>query len=233
MRHIPRAVMVFAAGFGTRMGALTADRPKPLIRVAGRTLIDRALDLAAEAGSGPVVVNVHYRGDQIIRHLAGRGIAISDESERILDTGGGLRRALPLLGDGPVCTLNPDVVWTGANPLTLLRAAWDPARMDALLLLLPVARAAPPSGRSDFVRDPLSGRIARAGAATGDVFLGAQIIATDGLAAIPDQVFSLNRLWDAMIDRGRAYGLIHRGGWCDVGHPDGIAQAEAMLAADG
>ena len=230
MRHdAPHALMLFAAGFGTRLGALTADRPKPLIPVAGRALIDHALGLVRAAGIAQVVVNVHYKGDQIIRHLAGKDIAISDESNRILDTGGGLRAALPLLATDPVYTLNPDAIWTGANPLTQLCNAWDPARMDALLLLLPVAQAAPPSGRSDFVMDD-TGRITRAGAARGAVYLGAQIIRTGALAAIPDPVFSLNRMWDGMIAQGRAYGLVHQGGWCDVGHPAGLAQAEAMLA---
>lgn len=231
MRQPPTALMLFAAGFGTRMGALTADRPKPLIPVAGRPLIDHALDLAGQAGIGRVVVNVHYKGDQIVRYLEGRNIAISDETACILDTGGGLRNALPLLGNGPVFTLNADAVWTGANPLTQLAQAWDPARMEALLLLLPVAQAAPPSGRSDFVLAP-DGRIVRAGGAAGLVYLGAQIIATDALGTIPDAVFSLNRLWDGMIAGGRAFGLVHGGGWCDVGHPGGIAQAEAMLRAD-
>ena len=231
MPQPPTALMLFAAGFGTRMGALTADRPKPLIAVAGRPLIDHALDLAGGAGIGRVVVNVHYKGDQIVRHLHGRAIAIADETERLLDTGGGLRNALPLLGNGPVFTLNADAVWTGANPLTQLQQAWDPARMEALLLLLPVAQAAPPLGRSDFLLGA-DGRIARAGGAEGLVYLGTQIIVTEGLAAIPDQVFSLNRLWDGMIAGGRAFGLVHRGGWCDVGHPGGIAQAEAMLRAD-
>ena len=230
MRHdAPHALMLFAAGFGTRMGALTTDRPKPLIPVAGRALIDHALGLVRAAGIARVVVNVHYKGDQIIRHLAGQDIAISDETARILDTGGGLCAALPLLGTDPVYTLNPDAIWTGANPLMQLRDAWDPARMDALLLMLPVAQAAPPLGRSDFVMDD-AGRITRAGAATGAVYLGAQIIRTGALATIPDPVFSLNRLWDGMIAQGRAYGLVHQGGWCDVGHPAGIAQAEAMLA---
>ena len=229
MRHAPDALMLFAAGFGTRMRALTADRPKPLIPVAGRALIDHALDLA---GGLRVVVNVHYRGDQIVQHLQGRGIAISDERPRILDTGGGLRAALPLLGDGPVFTLNADAVWTGANPLAQLADAWNPDRMDALLLLLPVAAAAPRSGRSDFLLRT-GGTIARAGGAAGMVYLGAQIIKTDRLVAVPEQVFSLNVLWDGMIGQGRAFGLVHRGGWCDVGHAGGIAQAEAMLADDG
>ncbi|OZA00061.1 MAG: nucleotidyltransferase, partial [Rhodobacterales bacterium 17-64-5] len=130
----PFPLMLFAAGFGTRMGALTADRPKPLVMVAGRALIDHALDVAAGAGADRVVVNTHYRADQIAAHLAGRGVKISPE-DPILETGGGLRAALPLLGPGPVAILNSDAIWTGANPLTQLAAAWDGARMEALLLL--------------------------------------------------------------------------------------------------
>jgi MurNAc alpha-1-phosphate uridylyltransferase len=219
--------MLFAAGLGTRMRPLTATRPKPLIPVAGRALIDHALDLARDAGVARVVANIHYLGNQIRDHLQGQGVAISDETPRLLDTGGGLRAALPLLGPGPVFTLNTDAVWTGANPLAQLAAAWDAGRMDALLLLLPVEQAAPPSGRSDFVL--AGGRIARAGQARGHVYLGAQIIKTDRLAGLAGDVFSLNLLWDAMIAEGRAFGLVHRGGWCDVGHPAGIAEAEAML----
>ena len=230
MRQAPHALMLFAAGLGTRMGELTAARPKPLIPVAGRPLIDHALDIASGACIAQVVVNVHYKADQILRHLTGRDVVLSDETGHLLDTGGGLRAALPHLGPWPVWTINADAVWTGENPLTQLAQAWDPVRMDALLLLLPVAQAAPPSGRSDFLLGT-DGRISRVGAAAGMVYLGAQIIRTKALAAIPDQVFSLNRLWDDMIAQGRAFGLVHRGGWCDVGHPAGIAQAEAMLAA--
>jgi N-acetyl-alpha-D-muramate 1-phosphate uridylyltransferase len=228
MRHAPTALMLFAAGFGTRMGALTAERPKPMIPVAGRPLIDHAMQVAQDAGVVRVVVNVHYHGDQIVRHLAGRAL-VSDETARILDTGGGLRAALPMLGPGPLFTLNSDAVWTGNNPLVQLAATWDPARMEGLLLLLPVDQAAPASGRSDFVMAE-DGRLARAGAATGMVYLGAQIIMADGLAEIAEDVFSLNRLWDGMMARGTLFGLVHRGGWCDVGHPAGIGRAEAMLA---
>lgn len=225
-------LMVFAAGFGTRMGALTADRPKPLIPVAGRALIDRALDLAAEAGCGPVVVNLHYLGQQIADHLAGRDVQFSWERGRILETGGGLRRALPLLGAGPVATLNPDAVWTGPNPLIALFGAWDPVRMDGLLMVAPVGSVYPAGGRSDFSMDA-HGRLSRHadGGGAGLVYLGAQIIKTDGLAAIDATVFSLNRLWDRMIAERRAFGLIHTGGWCDVGRPEGIAEATAMLRA--
>lgn len=227
MRRFP--VMVFAAGFGTRMGSLTAARPKPLIEVAGRPLLAHALDVVAGAGCAPVVVNLHYRGAQIAEWLAGRDVALSWESERILETGGGLRAALPLLGHGPVMTLNSDAVWTGQNPLIQLADAWDEARMDALLLLLPVDQAAGHGGTSDFLLDA-GGAVRRARGARGAVYVGAQVLRTDRLAAVAEDAFSLNVLWDAMIAEGRAFGLIHRGGWCDVGHPAGIALAEAMLA---
>ena len=128
--------MLFAAGFGTRMGELTRSRPKPLIPVAGRALLDHALDLAAGAGLSRQVVNAHYLAEQVVAHLDGRGIPVAVETPEILDTGGGLRAALPLLGPGPVFTLNTDAVWTGPNPLVTLAGAWDPARMDALLLLM-------------------------------------------------------------------------------------------------
>jgi MurNAc alpha-1-phosphate uridylyltransferase len=224
--------MLFAAGFGTRMGALTAHRPKPLIPVAGRALIDRALDLATEAGCDPVVVNLHYLGRQIADHLAGRPVRLSWEHDRILETGGGLRQALPLLGPGPVATLNPDAVWTGPNPLVRLAGHWDDRAMDALLTVAPVEAVYPHGGRSDFSMDA-QGRLSRHAETGGPgfVYLGAQIIRTDGLAAIDAPAFSLNRLWDVMIAEGRAFGLVHPGGWCDVGRPEGIAEAEAMLAA--
>lgn len=227
MRPAPDALMLFAAGFGTRMGALTADRPKPLIEVAGRPLIDHALDLVAEAGVSRVVANVHYRAEQVIAHLAGRDIAISDESGEILETGGGLRLALPQLGPGPVFTLNTDAAWTGANVLGRLRAGWSPEKMGALLALVPTERAIGYRDEGDFALDP-QGRITRG---KGYVYTGAQIVNPAGIETIPDRAFSLNRLWDRMIAEGRAYGVVHDGGWCDVGRPESIALAEAMLKA--
>ena len=220
--------MLFAAGRGTRMGALTETRPKPMIEVAGRPLIDHALALADAVGAAPIVVNLHHLGAQIARHLAARPIAISWEPV-LLETGGGLRQALPKLGAGPVMTLNADAVWSGTNPLQQLAAAWDETRMDALLLLAPKAQTRGHSGRGDFLLDS-EGRIQRAAGAEAPIYLGAQIIRTEGLADIDEDVFSLNRLWDVLIARGRAFGLIHQGGWCDVGRPEGIAQAEALLA---
>lgn len=222
--------MLFAAGFGTRMGPLVANCPKPLLPLAGRTLIDRALDLADQAGIARKVVNLHYLGDQIATHLAPRrDISLSWERDQILETGGGLRAALPLLGDGPVFALNPDAVWVGANPLSQLREGWDGARMDALLLLLPMGRVNGRTGAADFQLGA-DGRLTRAGKTGQHLYLGAQIIRTDGLSAIPETAFSLNLLWDRIIANGRAYGLIHQGDWCDVGTPQGLADAETMLA---
>lgn len=228
MRPAPPPLMLFAAGLGTRMGPLTATRPKPLIPVGGRALIDHALDLADAAGITRIVANSHYLPDQIEAHLAPRGIAVSRETPVILETGGGLKRALPLLGDDPVLTLNTDAVWTGRNPLVQLTAAWDGGRMDGLLLLLPVGHATGHAGTGDFLMDG-DGRLARAKGAAGPVYLGAQMLRTGGLAEISEEAFSLNRLWDRMIAAGRLFGVIHDGGWCDVGRPEGIALAEALL----
>ena len=230
MRPVPDALMLFAAGLGTRMGALTANRPKPLIEVAGKALIDHALALVDGAGVARTVVNLHYLPGQIRNHLKDRSIAFSDETDTVLETGGGLKQALPLLGPGPVFTLNTDAVWTGENGLDVLRRAWDPARMDGLLLLVPTASATGHSGAGDFDMDT-DGRLSRG---RSHVYTGAQILRPDGLAAIPDRVFSLNRLWDRMLAEGRLYGCVHQGGWCDVGRPDSIPLAEALLdeAAD-
>lgn len=224
--------MLFAAGFGTRMGPLTAGRPKPMIPVAGRPLIDRALALAAAAGTGRIVVNTHYRADAIAAHLAGRPDILIAHEPAILETGGGLKAALPALGADAVLTLNADAVFTGANPLASLAAAWPAAAeagAEALLLLVPAAAARAHAGAGDFALGP-DGRIARRGAF---VYSGAQAIAAAAVASHPGTVFSLNAVWDGLIARGAAFGLVHPGGWCDVGTPAGIAEAEALLAEVG
>ena len=219
-------VMIFAAGFGTRMGALTRDRPKPLIDVAGRALIDHALGLVDAYAPPRTVVNLHYRADQLAAHLAGRGVHLSRETPEIRDTGGGLRAALPLLGDGPVLTMNSDAIWRGPNPLGHLASLWDGARMGALLLCLPPDRARGHAGDGDFARAP-DGRLARG---PGLVYSGVQVIDPACLADIPETVFSLNRAWDGLAAQGRLFGAVYPGHWCDVGRPKGIALAEAMLA---
>lgn len=222
----PEAAFILAAGLGTRMRPLTNERPKALLRVSGRTLLDRAIDRAVEGGARRIVVNAHHCAEMIHAHCAARAappIAVSDERHRLLDTGGGAKRALPLIGPAPFFALNADALWTGPPPLTALAAAWDPARMDALLLLVPRARAAGRAGPGDFVSD--GGRLSRGDAG---VYTGAQIVRMAAVAG-PPGAFSLNRVWDAAIARGRLWGVLHPGGWCDVGHPGGIAEAEAML----
>ena len=216
-------LMIFAAGKGTPMAPLTDATPKPLIPVGGRTLLDRALDLARDAGVGPVVVNIHHLGGQIRDHI-GAQVAISDETVLLLETGGGLRKALPLLGAGPVITMNPDVIWTGPNPVAALLGAWRDD-MDALLMLVPIARTHGRQGGGDFSLDP-DKRLIRKGDL---VYGGAQIIRPDRLEEIAETVFSLNLLWDRLIADGRAFGLVHGGEWCDVGRPDCIPLAEGLL----
>ncbi|MBE1286053.1 MAG: NTP transferase domain-containing protein [Rhodobacteraceae bacterium] len=221
-------VMLFAAGFGTRMGALTRHCPKPLIPVAGRPLIAHTVDLARAAGGDPLVANTHYLADQMRTYLEPRGILISDEQPEILDTGGGLRQALPLLGSGPVITMNTDAIWDGPNPVELALSQWDPDRMDALLVCVPLPRAAGRKGGGDFSADEQR-RITRGGNL---VYGGVQILDPSGLRQIPDQTFSLNLLWNEMLETGRLFAVEYPGRWCDVGHPEGIALAEAVLRGD-
>ena len=228
MRTAPDALMLFAAGLGTRMKDLTLHRPKPLIEVAGKPLLDHALDLARAGGVSRIVANAHYRAAQIKAHLAGTGVILSDESDVVLETGGGLRKALPLLGPGPVFTLNSDAVWTGPNVLSTLRQAWDPARMSALLALVPRASALGYAGAGDFALLP-DGRITRG---EGYVYTGAQILDPAGIETISAPVFSLNLLWNRILAEGRAYGVVHPGGWCDVGRPECIALAESLVHHD-
>ncbi len=226
MTGTPQAAMLFAAGFGTRMGALTKDRPKPLIEVAGRPLIDHALDLVDALRPLRVVANLHYHADQLADHLVGRDVMISREEPRILDTGGGLRAALPQLGSGPVFTLNSDAIWAGPNPLNLLKDQWNPDEMDALLMCVPVGQTLGHSGPGDFTQDR-TGRITRG---AGLVYGGVQILKPEGLHDIAEDVFSLNVLWDRMLQQKRLFALSYPGGWCDVGRPEGIDLAEGLIA---
>ena len=223
MRDRPDALMVFAAGFGTRMRPLTDDRPKPLIRVGGRTLLDRALDLGREAGVARIAVNAHYRAEMIEAHLAGTGVTVLRE-DPILETGGGLKAALPALGAGAVLTLNPDGVFAGPNPLSLLREGWTGGE-GALLLV--ARREAAGRAEGDFDLSP-DGTLRRGG---DWVYLGAQALSTGAVARRPDGAFSLNEVWDGMAARGDLRGLRYPGRWADVGTPEGIAAAEALLEA--
>ena len=222
-----RPVLLFAAGLGTRMGVLTQDCPKPLIEVAKKPLIDHALDLIERADVGPIVVNVHYKADMMREHLATKNILISDETNALLETGGGLRHALPILAASPVVTLNTDAIWQGPNPINALLASWRP-EMEALLVTVPRMNAIGHKGQGDFIADG-AGRLSRG---AGEIYTGLQIIRTDDLHAITETTFSMNVLWDRIAKRGGLYGLSYTGNWCDVGQPESIALAEQMLGND-
>lgn len=230
--------MVLAAGFGTRMGALTRDLPKPLLPVAGRTLLDRTLDLVGAAGLSRAVVNLHYRGQQIRTHLAGRTvpeIRFSEEQPEILDTGGGVVQALPLLGPHPFAVLNSDAVFAGPNPVAALLQAWDPDRWDALMLMVPVAQARAYSRAGDFFLDhPGAAPVRRGAAATAPmVYTGAQLITSGAFADAPDGAFSTNVIWDRLLAAGRLGAIPYDGQWVDVGTPAGLETAAQALAESG
>ena len=224
---MPDAVMLFAAGFGTRMKALTQDRPKPLVHVAGRPLIDHAMQIVRDYGPRTVVANAHYRAEQIVDHFAGSEVRVQVEAPDILDTGGGLKAALPLLHADPVFTMNTDAVWKGPNPLTLLSEAWTDD-MQALLLCIPKDRAIGHVGQGDI-------DIGADGSATWgntNIYSGVQILRTKCVSDTPQTVFSLKSVWDRLERNGQLRAIAYPGCWCDVGHPAGIGQAEAMLEGD-
>lgn len=220
--------MLFAAGFGTRMKHLTKDQPKPMIPVAGRPLIDHAVHLATSAGIPRIVANLHYKPEHLRVHLEAQGVNCILETPEILETGGGLRNALPALGNDTVFTLNTDAIWRGANPLSMLLDAWDPNKMDALLMGIHPGQAKGHSGAGDFQL----GRDGRLTRGPGIIYGGAQIVKAGGLRDIDQSTFSLNLLWNRILQDGRLFGLSYPGEWCDVGSPEGVAIAEAMLKAE-
>jgi len=220
----PSAAMIFAAGFGTRMAELGQDLPKPMVPVAGRPMIDHTIDLVRDAGIKTIVANTHHMHDQMAPHLLSKGVEISHEADDILNTGGGLRDALSLLGDGPVLTINPDALWIGPNPLTALLSGWQ-SSMHALLLLVPLTRTHGSAAAGDFSLK--QGEIRRNGHYR---YGGAQIIRTDLLGEISEHAFSLNTYWDLLADRHAVHGLVYQGEWCDIGHPEGLRIAEKILS---
>ena len=227
--------MVLAAGLGTRMRPLTNDRPKPLVEVAGKPLIDHALDRLAQAGVANAVVNVHHFGDAVETHVRGRSapaIAISDERDLLLETGGGLVWAQDLLPD-PFFCVNSDNVWLDGptDAFQQLSAVWDASRMDALLLLVSHARASNFRGKGDFHMDG-KGRLARrrSGRIAPFIFNGVQLIAKRLLRDAPKGPFSTNVLWTRAIEEGRLYGVSFTGEWFEVGDPQAIPPTEAALA---
>lgn len=226
--------IVLAAGLGKRMRPLTASQPKPLVRVAGRALIDHALDRLADAGVAKAVVNVHYLADALEAHVMARKspqVTISNERECLLETGGGTKKALPLLPD-PFFAINSDNIWLDGprNAFADLSDAWDPARMDALLLLVPHRGAHNFRGKGDF-HMAADGKLSRrrSGRIAPFIYTGIQLVSHRLMRDAPDGPFSTNILWSRAIEEERLYGVAFTGQWFEVGTPQAIAPTEAAL----
>ena len=233
---VPRTAMIMAAGLGKRMRPLTATKPKPLIEVAGKALLDHVLDRLRSAGVGKVVVNVHYLADAVEAHLGSRthglDVVISDERKLLMETGGGLMQAADLIDSDPFLAINSDNLWIDgpADTLKLLASHWDDSTMDALLLLVPLARAQNHRGMGDFHMDR-QGRLRRRDKSrvAPFVFTGIQMLSKRLLRDAPDGPFSTNIFWDRAIEEGRCFGAVHQGLWFDVGTPRSIKLTEATL----
>jgi N-acetyl-alpha-D-muramate 1-phosphate uridylyltransferase len=232
------AAMIMGAGMGLRMRPLTDDRPKPLVMVGGKTLIDHSIDRLVAAGVTRIVVNLHYRGEMLRAHLARRRdaeIIFSDESEKLLDTGGGVVKALPLLGHAPFFILNSDSIWveSATAALPAMIAEWHESRMDGLLLLADMHTAMGYEGAGDFVLRA-DGRIGRARDHTGIpacAYPGVQIAHPRMFDDAPEGAFSTNLMWDRAIAKGRLFGTLLNGVWIHVGTPQAREEAEAYLRA--
>ena len=226
--------MVLAAGLGKRMRPLTASQPKPMVRVAGKPLIDHALDRVAEAGIARAVVNVHYLADALEAHVTARAapmVTVSDEREVLLETGGGMVRARPFLPD-PFFCINSDNIWLD-GPKDVFRDlsdSWNPARMDALLALVPHRGAHNFRGMGDFYLDS-GGRVSRrhSGRIAPFIYTGIQLVSHRLLREAPEGPFSTNLLWDRAIEEDRLHGVAFTGQWFEVGSPNAIAPTEAAL----
>lgn len=227
--------MIMAAGFGKRMGTLTLSAPKPMLPLLGRPMIEHTLDHVRDAGVENAVINLHYLGDQIRDYLSGcksPNILFSDEQPEILDTGGGIVQALPMLGDAPFCVLNSDAVFIGPNPIDVLKRNWDDETSDALLLKIPRQRAIAYTREGDFFLDETTGIPARRGDAASApfVYAGAQIIRPEAFLNAPEGPFSTNLIWNQLLAKHRLRSVVYPGQWIDVGTPEGLTQAEANLA---
>lgn len=239
MSIVLETAMLMSAGLGKRMRPLTATRPKPLVRVGSQPIMDHVLDRIEDAGIMKTVVNVHYLADAIEAHLAARArrtgatYVISDERAKLLETGGGLVKALPLIGDKPFLCVNSDNIWINGAVDSILAMAerWDDAAMDVLMLMIPHARAAGHGGPGDFHMDG-NGRITRRrpGRVAPFVWTGIQILNPRLIVDPPSEVFSTNFFWNRAIAADRAYGLVHGGLWFDVGTPAAIPLVEAGIA---
>lgn len=235
---VPETAMVMAAGIGKRMRPLTATRPKPLIEVAGKALLDHVFDRLKAAGVKRAIVNVHYLADALEAHLASRvegiEVVVSNERGKLMETGGGIVQARDLIGDRPFLVVNSDNLWLDgpSDAIRLLASGWNEDAMDALLLLVPYARAHNHRGQGDFHLDAV-GRITgrrKTGRVAPFVYTGVQILSPRVIRDWPDGPFSTNLFWNRAIEAGRAYGVVHQGLWFDVGFPGAIARTEAILA---
>lgn len=232
-----RTAMVLAAGLGKRMRPLTATRPKPLVEVAGKPLLDHVLDRLRAVGIARAVVNTHYLADAVVAHLKDQAqdleILVSDETGELLETGGGVTKALPLIEDETFLIVNSDNLWVDGpvDAIRLLEQRWDEKEMDALLLVVPLANAHCHGGVGDFRMDPV-GRLSRRapGKPAPFVYTGVQIVSRRLFRDAPAGAFSMNLLWNRAIAEGRVFGLVHEGLWFDVGTPPAIAKTEAILA---
>jgi N-acetyl-alpha-D-muramate 1-phosphate uridylyltransferase len=234
--EVPHTAMIMAAGLGKRMRPLTATKPKPLIEVGGKALLDHVLEKLRVAGVRKIVVNVHYLADALEAHLAtrdhGLDVVISDERDLLLETGGGLVKAEPLIDCDPFLALNSDNLWIDgpADTLRLLASQWDGERMDALLLVVPLARALNHKGMGDFKLDRVRRLRRRERSHVAPfVFTGIQMVSKRLLRDAPDGPFSTNILWDRAIEEGRCFGAVHQGLWFDVGTPQSIQLTETAL----
>ena len=234
MAALTRA-MILAAGLGTRMGPLTAERPKPMVQVLGRTLIDRVIDRMISCGIKFIVVNVHYKADMLKEHLSRRKdveIQICDESDAILDTGGGVAKALPYFDGEPFFAQNSDSLWVEGmgQAIERMRERWNPDTMDCLMLLAATTSALGYDGRGDFEMDSL-GRLKRRAEMklAPFVWTGLQIIHPRLFEGAPKGRFSINPLWDRAMENEKLFGIRLDGVWIHVGTPEGLAEAEAYL----
>ena len=236
---VPDTAFVLAAGLGKRMRPLTATKPKPLVEVAGKPLLDHVLDRLRAAGVKKVVVNVHYLPDSLEAHLHGRAegleVAISDERPLLLETGGGLVKAAPMIGCDPFLVVNSDNYWVDgpADTLKVLASQWDDSKMDALLLLVPHARAFNHRGLGDFHMDRAARLVRRGRSRVAPfVYTGIQMVSKRLLDGAPEGPFSTNILWDRAIEAGRCFGAVHHGLWFDVGNPEAIKATEQALESE-
>jgi len=235
---VPETAMVMAAGLGKRMRPLTATRPKPLVEVAGKPLIGHVFDHLRAAGVKRAVVNVHYLADAMEAYLRARvtdmEVVVSDERKQLMETGGGIVQARELIGDKPFLCVNSDNLWVDGpiDAIRALAAQWDDDRMDALLLVVPLARANGHGGAGDF-RIDAHGKIVerrKPGRLAPFVYTGVQILSPRVIRDWPEGPFSTNLFWNRAIDAGRAWAVVHQGLWFDVGTPPAIAMTEAVLA---